>query len=241
VRLPWALLTKRHWRKELKKNHLALVAVCSAFALFAIGAITSQILLTSRIEARVKSELPNARGVSASFPPLDTPSNLISESFRSANINIKEYPMKGSQTKSSLEINAVNISKAKPTLVGSLDVTATIPTATITKLSGFDGAEIIGKTLQISVGEGGFGKALLVPKYSNNQLYFELQSLSILGNQIPSSSLPADIQTQIKSKSLRNLTAPKGLKVNSVYFSSKGLSLNFRGNNVQLGNLGMAL
>jgi hypothetical protein len=166
---------------------------------------------------------------------------LISESFKSANIDIKEYPLRGSQTKSSLEINAVNISKAKPTLVGSLDVTATIPTATITKLSGFDGAEIIGKTLQISVGEGGFGKALLVPKYSNNQLYFELQSLSILGNQIPSSSLPADIQTQIKSKSLRSLTAPKGLKVNSVYFSPKGLSLNFRGNNVQLGNLGMAI
>jgi hypothetical protein len=81
----------------------------------------------------------------------------------------------------------------------------------------------------------------LVPRYSNSQLYFELQSVSILGNEIPASSLPADLQNQIKNRSQRSLTPPKGLKVKSVSLSSKGLSVKMFGNNVQLGNLGSGL
>jgi hypothetical protein len=85
------------------------------------------------------------------------------------------------------------------------------------------------------------GTAILIPKYSNSQLYFELQSVSILGNEIPASSLPADLQNQIKSRSQRILTPPKGLKVKSVSLSSKGLSVKMSGNNIQLGNLGSGL
>jgi hypothetical protein len=85
------------------------------------------------------------------------------------------------------------------------------------------------------------GKALLIPKYSNSQLYFELQSVSFLGNKIPASVLPAELQTQIKSRSQRSLTPPKGLKVRSVSLSSKGLSVKMSGNNIQLGNLGSGL
>jgi hypothetical protein len=62
-----------------------------------------------------------------------------------------------------------------------------------------------------------------------------------LGNQIPASSLPADLQNQIKSRSQRSLTPPKGLKVKSVYLSSKGLSVKMTGSNIQLGNLGSGL
>jgi len=76
---------------------------------------------------------------------------------------------------------------------------------------------------------------------ANSQLYFELQSVSILGNQIPASSLPADLQNQIKSRSQKSLTPPKGLKVKSVSLSSKGLSVKMFGNNIQLGNLGSGL
>jgi hypothetical protein len=82
------------------------------------------------------------------------------------------------------------------------------------------------------------GTAFLIPKYLNNQLYFELQSVSFLGNQIPASSLPADLQTQIKSKSQRSLTPPKGLAVESVSLGSKGLSINMSGNNIHLKGLG---
>jgi hypothetical protein len=85
------------------------------------------------------------------------------------------------------------------------------------------------------------GTAILVPRYSNSQLYFELQSVSILGNQIPAASLPADLQSQIKDRSQRSLTPPKGLKVKSVSLSSKGLSVKMFGNNVQLGNIGSGL
>ena len=85
------------------------------------------------------------------------------------------------------------------------------------------------------------GTALLIPKYSNSQLYFELQSISIFGNQIPASSLPAELQNQIKSKSQRSLTPPKGLTVESVSLSSKGLSVKMSGSNIQFGNLGSGL
>ena len=76
------------------------------------------------------------------------------------------------------------------------------------------------------------------PKFSKNQLYFELKSVSLFGSEIPASSLPADIQEQIKSKSVRELSIPKGMKVKSVSLSSKGLALKLYGNNIQFGNLG---
>jgi len=205
------------------------------------GVIGVQQYISSQITSKVQREMPNASGISTSVPLADVPSNLTSDSIKSADINIKSFALKERGTKTSLEISASNISKAKPTLVGSLEVTATIPASTITKQSEFNDAQIVGNTLQVSAGAGGMGTALLIPKYSNSKLYFELQSVSIFGNQIPASSLPADLQNQIKSKSQRSLTPPKGLKVKSVSLSSKGLSVKMSGSNIQLGNLGSGL
>jgi len=223
----------------MKRKHLAAIAITSAFVLFGGGALTAQTLMTSRIESRIKSELPKASGVSASIPLIDAPSNIMSNSIKSAKINVKSFTLKESGTKTSLDISASNISKAKPTLVGSLEVTATIPVSTIAKASEFGDAEVVGNTLQVAAGAGGMGRAIIIPKYSNNELYFELKSISIFGNEIPASSLPANLQNQIKSKSKRSLTPPKGLKVKSVSLSSKGLSVKMYGNNIQLGNLGL--
>ena len=212
----------------------------TAFVLLG-GALGVQQYISSQITSKVQREMPNASGISASVPLVDVPSNLTSDSIKSADINIKSFTLKESGTKTSLEISASSISKAKPTIVGSLEVTATIPASTITKQSEFNDAQIVGNTLQVAAGAGGMGTALLIPKYSNGQLYFELQSVSIFGNQISASSLPADLQNQIKSKSQRSLTPPKGLKVKSVSLSSKGLSVRMSGNNIQLGNLGSGL
>jgi hypothetical protein len=223
----------------MKRKHLAVIATASAFALFGGGVFTAQTFMTSRIESRVKGELPKASGVSASIPFLDIPMNLASDSIKSANIDIKNFTLKENGTKTSLNIAASNISKAKPTLVGTLELTATIPVSTIAKASEFGDAQIVGDTLQVAAGAGGMGKAILIPKYSNNQLYFEIKSISIFGNEISASSLPASIQDQIKSKSQRSLTPPKGLKVKSVSINNKGLSIKMSGNNVQLGNLGL--
>jgi hypothetical protein len=96
----------------------------------------------------------------------------------------------------------------------------------------------VGNTLQVSAGSGGLGRASLIPKYSNNQLYFELKSVSVFGSEIPASTLPADVQDQIKSRSVRDLDIPKGMKVESVSISSKGLSLKLSGSNIQIGNFG---
>jgi hypothetical protein len=220
---------------------IKLIAASATGFVLLCGALGVQQYISSQITAKVEREMPNASGISASVPLADVPSNLTSNSIKSADINIKSFALKESGTKTSLDISASSISKAKPTLIGSLEVTATIPASTITKQSEFSNAQIVGNTLQVAAGAGGMGTALLVPRYSNSQLYFELQSVSILGNQVPASSLPADLQNQIKNRSQRSLTPPKGLKVKSVSLSSKGLSVKMFGNNVQLGNLGSGL
>ena len=207
-----------------------------------LGAVLGvQQYISSQITSRVEREMPKASGISASIPLADLPSNITSDSIKSVNINIKSFALKENGTKTSLDISASNISKAKPTTAGSLEVTATISASTIAESSEFDNAQIVGNTLQVSAGPGGVGTALLIPKYSNSQIYFELQSISIFGNQIPASSLPAELQDQIKSKSQRSLTPPKGLTVESVSLSSKGLSVKMFGTNIQLGNLGSSL
>ena len=214
-----------------------LAAPATVFVLLS-GSIGIQQYISSQIVSRVERDMPKASGVSASVPLADIPSNLTSDSIKSANINIESFALKENGTLVSLEISASNVRKAKPNVVGSLEVTATIPASTITKSSQFNDAQIIGNTLQVSAGAGGLGTAFLIPKYLNNQIYFELQSVSFLGNQIPASSLPAELQTQIKSRSQRSLTPPKGLTVNSVSLSSKGLSVKMSGSNIQIGSLG---
>ena len=214
-----------------------IAAPATVFVLLS-GSIGIQQYISSQIVSRVEREMPKASGVSASVPLADIPSNLTSDSIKSANINIESFALKENGTLVSLEISASNVRKAKPNVVGSLEVTATIPASTITKSSQFNDAQIIGNTLQVSAGAGGLGTAFLIPKYLNNQIYFELQSVSFLGNQIPASSLPAELQTQIKSRSQRNLTPPKGLTVNSVSLSSNGLSVKMSGSNIQIGSLG---
>lgn len=205
------------------------------------GALGLQQYISSQIASKIQREMPNASGISASVPLADLPSNLTSDSIKSANINIKSFALRESGTKTSLDISALNISKEVPTLVGTLQVTATIPATTIIKSSKFNNAQIVGNTLEIAVGANGMGIATLLPKFANNKLYFELQSVSLFGNQIPASSLPIDIQSEIQKNSQRNLTPPKNLKVKSVSLSSDGLSVIMFGNNVKLGNLGSGL
>jgi hypothetical protein len=217
------------------------VAISATASVLLGGMFGVQQYISSQITSKVQREMPSASGISASVPIVDVPSNLTSDFIKSAEINIKSFALKESGTKTSLDISVSNISKAKPTQVGALEITATIPASTITEQSQFNEAQIVGNTLQVAAGAGGMGTALLVPRYSNSRLYFELQSVSIFGNQIPASSLPADLQSQIKSRSQRNLTPPKGLKVKSVYLSSKGLSVKMTGSNIQLGNLGSGL
>ena len=211
------------------------ILVLSIFA----GVIGLEKYISSQIASGVKREMPNASGVRASIPLTDIAGNITSDSIKLANIDIEKYPLKESNTDSSINILAGNISKSKPTMIGSLEITATIPVSTIAQASEFGDAQVVGNTLQVAAGAGGLGKASLIPKYSNNQLYFELKSVSLFGNEIPASSLPADLQSQIKSKSQRSLTPPKGLKVKSVSLSSKGLSVKMYGSNIQLGNLGL--
>ena len=217
------------------------IAASIALLVLLSGVIGIQQAVSKQITSKVQREMPNASGVSASIPLKDLPSSLTSDLIKSAQINIESFFLKESGTKTSLKISASEISKAKPTMIGSLEVTATISAETIAKSSEFNDAQIVGNTLQVSAGSGGLGKALLIPKYSDNQLYFELQSVSLFGSEIPASSLPAELNSQIKSKSQRTLTPPNGLTVKSVSLSSKGLSVKMTGSKVQLGTLGSGL
>ena len=206
--------------------------------MLATGAVTVEKTISSRIATRVYEVLPRASDVTASVPLLDLPGNIITDSIKSIHINVGEYALKDSTFKPSLAIDARDISKATPNVIGSLDVTATIPADTITQLADFDNAQIVGNTLQVSVGSAGLGTAILVPKYSGNQIYFELQGVSLFGGEIPADSLPADVKDQIKSKSIRTLNAPEGMNVKSISLSSNGLALTMQGNNIRPTNIG---
>jgi len=225
----------------MKQRSVARMVIPALGILLGGGAITTEKVISSKIESRVEQQLPRASGISASIPLLDIPSDLNSDEIKAVRINIDEYLLKGSGTKTSLAISAKNISKSKPTQIGSLDITTTIPVFKLLEDSGFNDAEIVDNALQISVGAGGLGKALLVPKYANNQIFLQVKSISFMGSPIPASSLPADIQDQIKSRSVRDLTVPQGLKVKSVSMTAKGLAVNFHGENIRLENLAASL
>ncbi len=219
----------------MKKSRVLPIAL---LAFVSIGAITVEKSISSRITTRVYEVMPRATDVTASVPLFDLPGNIVGDSIKSVHIDIGEYQLKESTFKPSLAIDARDISKAQPNLIGSLDVTATISAATITQLTDFSDAQIVGNTLQVSVGSGGLGTAILVPKYSGNQIYFELQGVSIFGSEVPADSLPAEIKDQIKSKSVRTLNAPQGMSVKSISLSSEGLALTMHGKNFRPTNLG---
>jgi hypothetical protein len=219
----------------MKKNRVMPIALV---AVIAISAITIEKSISSRITTRVYEVMPRATDVSASVPLFEIPGNIVSDSIKSVHIDVGQYQLKDSTFKPSLAIDAQDISKSTPNVIGSLDVTATIPAATIMQLTDFSDAQIVGNTLQVSVGSGGLGTAVLVPKYSGNQIYFELQAVSLFGNEIPADSLPAEIKDQIKSKSVRTLSPPQGMRVKSISLSEAGLALTMQGKNFKAANLG---
>lgn len=221
------------------KRWKLLVAAVVALALYG-GIAGAQSFVLSQIADRVEQEIPNASGVSVSIPLREIPAALASESIKSMEIKVKQFLFKGSNTNAELEISASRISKSQPTRVGSLNVTATIPTATILQSANFNDAQIVGNTLQVSAGAGGAGRATLVPKFSANQIYFEIVSVSFLGNEIPASSLTDEIQDEIRNRSKRSLNLPTGLQVRSVSLSDRGLSLEMQGRDVQVNQLAIS-
>ena len=225
----------------MKRKKSALIVATTVLVLLGTAALAAESAVSSKIESRVQQQLPSASGISASVPLTDLPSILNSDLIKEVKIDIADYTLKSSGRKSSLEISAKEISKSASTRIGSLDIKSTVDISQLLAESGFNDAEIVDNALQISVGAGGLGKALIVPKYSNNQIYFQIKSVSIMGSPIPASSLPADIQEQIKSRTVKDLRVPAGLKVKSVSIGLKGLSVSFQGTNINLRSLALSL
>ena len=221
-------------------KRIQLIPIAIATIVF-VGHVAVDLAMTSKIASQIQNQLPKATGISASIPLMDVLKNVTTDSINSLTINIANYSLTGGDTEVLLEIKANQISKERPTKAKSLEITATIPASTILSNAQFESAEIVGNAIQIAVGPGGLGQALLVPKYSNNQIYFQVKSVSIFGSEVPASSLPVDIQSQIKSKSLRTLNFPQEMRVNSVSMSPQGLSLKLVGNNIALNSLGSSL
>ena len=225
----------------MKRRKSAVIVATTVFVLLGTAALAAESAVSSKIESRVQQQLPSASGISASVPLTDLPSILNSDLIKEVKIDIADYTLKSSGRKSSLEISAKEISKSASTRIGSLDIKSTVAISQLLAESGFNDAEIVDNALQISVGAGGLGKALMVPQYSNNQIYFQIKSVSIMGSPIPASSLPADIQEQIKSRTVKDLKVPAGLKVKSVSIGPKGLSVSFQGTNINLRSLAISL
>jgi hypothetical protein len=60
----------------------ALIAAASILALLGGGSLAAELIVTSRIETRIKSELPKASGVSASIPLIDMVQSIFSDSIK---------------------------------------------------------------------------------------------------------------------------------------------------------------
>ena len=225
----------------MKRKKSAVIVATIIFVLLGTAALAAESAVSSKIESRVQQQLPSASGISASVHLRDLPSILNSDLIKAVKIDIADYTLKSSGRKSSLEISAKEISKSASTRIGSLEIKSTVDISQLLAESGFNDAEIVDNALQISVGAGGLGKALIVPKYSNNQIYFQIKSVSIMGSPIPTSSLPADIQEQIKSRTVKELRVPVGLKVKSVSIGPEGLSVSFQGQNIKLKSLALSL
>ena len=118
----------------MKKNRVVPIALV---AVIAISAITIGKSISSRITTRVYEVMPRATDVSASVPLFEIPGNIVSDSIKSVHIDVGQYQLKDSTFKPSLAIDAQDISKSTPNVIGSLDVTATIPAATIMQLTDF--------------------------------------------------------------------------------------------------------
>ena len=101
---------------------IRIIATSTTVLVLLVGVLGVQQYISSQITSRVEREMPKASGISASIPLADLPSNIASESIKSVNINIKSFALKENGTKTSLEISASDISKAKPTTAGSLEV-----------------------------------------------------------------------------------------------------------------------
>ncbi|ASY25672.1 hypothetical protein A1sIIB106_06800 [Candidatus Planktophila lacus] len=225
----------------MKRKKSAVIVATTVLVLLGTAALAAESAVSSKIESRVQQQLPSASGISASVPLTDLPSILNSDLIKEVKIDIADYTLKSSGRKSSIEISAKEISKSSSTRIGSLEIKTTVAISQLLAESGFNDAEIVDNALQISVGAGGLGKALIVPQYSNNQIYLQIKSVSIMGSPIPASSLPADIQEQIKSRTVKDLRVPAGLKVKSVSIGPKGLSVSFQGTNINLRSLALSL
>lgn len=193
--------------------------------------------INSQIAHRVAMLSPHSSGISVKVPLSQVATDVVSPDIRSARISIASFHSKGSPFSAAMNIAAKKISKNAPFTVDSLDVSATISVKTLESLSGFSDASVVNGALQVSVGTGGLGKAILTPKVSGSQLYFSLKSITLFGSEIPASTLPPSIQDQIKSKSLRNLSFPKGLTMTSATLKPQGMVIHLHGNNFSLANL----
>ena len=64
------------------------IAISSTVFVLLGGAIGVQQYISTQITSKVQREMPSASGVSASVPLADVPSNLTSDSIKSADINL---------------------------------------------------------------------------------------------------------------------------------------------------------
>jgi hypothetical protein len=219
----------------MKSRTILIVAASIGILVSALGV---QQYMTSQIASQVGKQIFKADGVTASIPLMEVPGNLLSDSIKSADIKVDSFTLRQNQTRASLELAALQISKEKPRLVGSMEISVIIPTSVIVETSGYPDAKIVGNALQVSAGPAGIGAALLIPKYSNGTLFFELQSLTIFGSKVQGSELPQSLSDQVKKQSMRNFKPPKGVTVKSVTLNNKGLSVKMYGKNVALESFG---
>jgi hypothetical protein len=82
---------------------IKVIAAVALVISLTTGVVGLEKYISSQIASGVKREMPKASGVSASVPLTDLASNISSDSIKLANIDIEKYPLKESNTDSSMK------------------------------------------------------------------------------------------------------------------------------------------
>jgi len=214
-----------------------LVGVLATLLVLSAAGIGVKNYIASQVNSRIARAIPGATGINSSIGWGDIAPALTGHGLHTLSGSIKDTPVAGFSVHPEISFTATNVATTSNSVIGSLDIAATIPTKSITGLVNFPNAQVVNHTLVIAI-DGLNTSAVMVPAVSNNAIYFQLQSVKVLGATLTGSSIPAAVQAQVKAKSSRQIKLPTGLKIQSASLQSSGLLVKMHADNFDFANIG---
>ena len=213
-----------------------LVGLLATLLVLSASGIGVKNYIASEVNSQIARAIPGATGINSSIGWGDIAPALTGHGLHTLSGSIKDTPVSGFNVHPEISFTAINVATTSSSVIGTLDISATIPTKSITGLVNFPNAQVVNHTLVIAI-DGLNTSAVMVPAVSNNAIYFQLQSVKVLGATLTGSSIPAAVQAQVKARSSRQIKLPEGLKIQSASLQSSGLLIKMHAENFDFANI----